>query len=78
MFLFQINGPDQKEIYQGERESSGKTTFSAPMDGKYTLCFGNRMSTLTPKMVMFQIDVGGSPKLDMTATNAADNVTRKC
>ena len=32
---WQIVGPDQKIIYSGERETDGKYTFAAHMDGKY-------------------------------------------
>jgi len=35
------------------------------------------MSTMTPKMVMFEMNVGDSPKLDMAAGETGENVTGK-
>lgn len=47
-----ITGPDGAVIYHGERESSGMYTFSAHVAGRYTYCFSNKMSTMTPKVTV--------------------------
>jgi hypothetical protein len=57
-----ITGPDDKVIHQEDRASSGKYTFASHVEGVYTYCFGNKMSTMTPKAVMFSIDVDHASK----------------
>lgn len=62
LFFSQIIGPDNRVVYSGERETNGKYTFAAHMDGLYSYCFSNQMSSMTPKVVMFSMEIGEAPK----------------
>jgi len=53
-----VLGPENEEIIKRERESNGKVTFAAAKTGTYTYCFSNKMSTMTPKGVMFSMEIG--------------------
>ncbi|XP_015180942.1 PREDICTED: transmembrane emp24 domain-containing protein 2-like [Polistes dominula] len=66
-----IIGPDGKIIYQGERTRSDKFTFGAHTAGIYTYCFSNEKSTMTPKVVMFNMEVIENPKPEEVAGGGA-------
>ncbi|XP_023329768.1 transmembrane emp24 domain-containing protein 2-like [Eurytemora carolleeae] len=70
-----IVGPDSKPIHQGERETNGKYTFAAHMDGVYQYCFSNQMSTMTPKIVMFDMDIGEAPADGIGEEKEGEEVT---
>lgn len=51
-----IYDPDGNIIHQESKASSNKYTIEANKDGPYKYCFSNKMSTVTPKVVMFSIE----------------------
>ncbi|KAH8308874.1 hypothetical protein KR059_002569, partial [Drosophila kikkawai] len=53
----EISGPDGDIMHQEHRETTGSLSFAAIKKGRYKLCFDNEISTLTPKIVMFQFHV---------------------
>lgn len=46
---------------QGDRETNGKYTFAAYETGVYTYCFNNQMSSVTPKVLMFTMEISDAP-----------------
>lgn len=51
-----IYDPSNSLIHTEPKASSGKYTIEANKDGPYKYCFSNKMSTVTPKVVMFTIE----------------------
>lgn len=47
---------DGSLIHKEPKATSGKYTIEASKDGHYKYCFSNKMSTVTPKVVMFNIE----------------------
>lgn len=56
-----ITGPDNNVLHESEKESSGKYAFATVSTGIYRVCFNNERSSMTPKLVMFSIEVSETP-----------------
>ena len=52
-----VQDPKGNVLHKVEKESSGKFSFTPKEEGDYSFCFSNKMSTVTPKIVMFNIEV---------------------
>lgn len=57
-----VTGPDGRTIYSEKQETMQTFTFAAHMDGEYRYCFSNVKSSQTPKVVMFNMDIGELPR----------------
>ena len=57
----QINDPNDDLIY-AESKKNGQIQFIAKKNGYYSFCFDNSISTITSKMLSFDIHLGGSIK----------------
>jgi emp24/gp25L/p24 family/GOLD len=64
---FDVKDPNQKLILDGERERQGDYVFTANTVGEYSFCFENDMSTLTDKLVDFDIMVESEPRHEAPA-----------
>jgi len=53
-----VIGPDGKTVYEKERSQEGRLQFKAMQEGTHTLCLDNRMSTVSGKVVAFNLYVG--------------------
>lgn len=60
-----VTSPDGGILHNAQRETEGKLSFVSEKEGDYAICFSNKMSTLTPKTIMFNVHVADAldPKL---------------
>ncbi|OTB07701.1 hypothetical protein M426DRAFT_317606 [Hypoxylon sp. CI-4A] len=54
---YEVTGPGDKVILDGEKERQGDFVFTANEIGEYKFCFNNEMSTYSEKFVDFEIAV---------------------
>lgn len=64
---FQVKDPKGKLLLDGERERSGDYILTANTVGEYSFCFENDMSTLTDKLIDFDIMVESEPRREVAA-----------
>eukprot|EP00818_Percolomonas_sp_WS_P008077 CAMPEP_0117439662 /NCGR_PEP_ID=MMETSP0759-20121206/2679_1 /TAXON_ID=63605 /ORGANISM="Percolomonas cosmopolitus, Strain WS" /LENGTH=156 /DNA_ID=CAMNT_0005231381 /DNA_START=94 /DNA_END=561 /DNA_ORIENTATION=- len=53
-----VLSPSNQILHHLSRQTEHKITFNANEVGFYKVCFSNQMSTMTPKIVSFEITVG--------------------
>jgi hypothetical protein len=64
---FEVKDPEDKVILDGQRERQGDYVLTANSVGEYGFCFENDMSTLTHKLVDFDIMVESEPRREIMA-----------
>ncbi|KAF8840436.1 hypothetical protein PAXINDRAFT_69109 [Paxillus involutus ATCC 200175] len=64
---FDIKDPNEKLLLDGQRERSGDYVLTANTVGEYAFCFENDMSTLTDKLIDFDIMVESEPRREVAA-----------
>ncbi|EDW91161.1 transmembrane emp24 domain-containing protein 2 [Drosophila yakuba] len=70
----EISGPDDDRLHHSQQDTLGSFTFTAMKEGQYQLCFDNKMSTLTPKILMFQFQVARAIEFYMDSSKRGDDV----
>ncbi|KAF7293161.1 Endosomal cargo receptor [Mycena chlorophos] len=64
---FDVKDPNDKVMLDGQRERQGDYVFTANTVGEYAFCFENDMSTLTEKLIDFDIMVESEPRREAPA-----------
>eukprot|EP00099_Drosophila_melanogaster_P020197 NP_611629.1 uncharacterized protein Dmel_CG9308 [Drosophila melanogaster] len=70
----EIAGPDDDRLHHSKQDTMGSFTFTAMKEGRYQLCFDNKMSTMTPKILMFQFHVARAIEFYMDSSKRVDDV----
>lgn len=64
---FDVKGPADKLILEGKAERQGDYVFTGNTVGEYAFCFENDMSTLSAKLIDFDIMVESEPRKEAPA-----------
>ncbi|KAI3323273.1 emp24/gp25L/p24 family/GOLD-domain-containing protein [Xylariaceae sp. AK1471] len=64
---YEVTGPSDKVILDGEKERQGDFVFTANEMGEYKFCFNNEMSTYSEKFVDFEIAVEDEVRAQLPA-----------
>ena len=64
---YEVRDPSNKVILDGQQERQGDFVLTANVAGEYAFCFENDMSTLTEKLVDFDIMVESEPRREAPA-----------
>lgn len=64
---YEVKDPNDKVLLDGQRERQGDYVLTANAVGEYAFCFENDMSTLTDKLVDFDIMVESEPRREAPA-----------
>ena len=64
---WEVIDPHGESLLSGERDHQGDYIFTANVVGEYTFCFENDMSTITHKLVDFDIMVESEPRRESPA-----------
>ncbi|KIY44710.1 hypothetical protein FISHEDRAFT_50824 [Fistulina hepatica ATCC 64428] len=64
---FDVRDPNDKVLLDGKKERQGDFVFTGNVIGEYSFCFENDMSTLTEKLIDFDIMVENEPRREAPA-----------
>ncbi|KAJ2028938.1 hypothetical protein IWW57_001933 [Coemansia sp. S610] len=67
---YDVEGPNNRQLFKGEAERDGDFIFTATQVGEYAFCFKNGLSTFTDKLVEFDIVVEDEARDDDIAKRA--------